>query len=80
MDGDDVGMVEGAGRSGFLQESAIAFAVGDAVRRQDLDRHRARELGVARSEHDAHTAFAKLRFDDVAAEGLTVIEPRAEAS
>src|SRR5262245_66200765 len=37
-DGDDVGMVERAGRLRFLYEPLPAFGIGDLLRRQDFDR------------------------------------------
>jgi hypothetical protein len=63
-----LGMVQGAGGLGFLNEATLALRIGDFIGRKNLDGDRAGELRVTSLEHDAHAALAELRFNGVAAE------------
>ena len=77
VDGDDVGMVQGAGGLGLLHEPALAVGIGDLVGGKDLDRDGALELRVAGLEDDAHAAFAQLRLERIATQGLANHRGRA---
>ena len=72
VDGDDVGVVEPAGRARLLVEAR--FVLGHLVRRQRevdrLDRNDAVQHRVARLVDDAHGALPELRKKLVAAELL----------
>ncbi len=58
VDRDDVGMVE---LRECLGLAAQALGERSAARTHDLDRDTARELGIGRLPHDAHSALAELR-------------------
>jgi hypothetical protein len=68
VDGDDVGMVEGAEGAGFLLETLSPDGVAGNVGGQNFDRHRTIEPCVLGSEHLSHAAFAQLIEDFVVAE------------
>ena len=70
VDGDDVGMVQRAGRFGLRDEALLAAGVGNFVVGQDLDRHRAVQVVVPSFVNHTHAAFAELRFDPVVLERL----------
>ena len=59
----DVRMIERGEQARFAREAGAAFRIGGEVRRQDLDRHVATELAVARAIDLAHAASAE-RGDD----------------
>ena len=60
VDHDDVRVVQGARRLGFLHEPRLARRVGHALRRQHLDGYEAIQVGVAGFVHHTHAAFAEL--------------------
>ena len=62
---DDVGVIEGGGRPGFLLESRDAVRVRRHDRRQDLDRDFAMQARVVRPIDLAHAAFAQFIEDAV---------------
>ena len=68
VDGRDVRVVERGQDLGFALEPREARRIGRHRRRQDLDRHVAFQLAVARAIDLAHSAFADLRGDFVGAE------------
>jgi hypothetical protein len=61
-------MIQRARRLGLLFESMQPIRIFRQLSRQDLDRHVAIQLLVARAIHLAHAAFANLRADFVTAE------------
>ena len=67
-DRQDVRMRERRDRLGLALEARQRVGVGGEMRRQDLDRHLAVELGVAGAEDLAHPALAELGDDLVGAE------------
>ena len=69
VNGDDVGMIQGGGGLGFLDEAQLAVGVGDLVGRQNLDRDKAVQLRIAGLVDDAHTALAQLLDDLVVRNG-----------
>ena len=76
VDRTDVRMIEGREQPRFTLEARTAIGVGDEGLRQDLDRHVAPELRIARAVHLAHAAGSDQRSDLVrseplAAEGLS---------
>ena len=68
VDGDDVRVVQRAGRLGFLNEALFAGGISDLVGGQDLDRHRAVQVGVVGLVNHTHAAFTELRYDPVVVE------------
>jgi hypothetical protein len=58
VDGEDVGVVEGAGGAGLLLEPAEVVAVGD-LRGEDLDGHLAVETGIVGPVDLTHAARAE---------------------
>ena len=68
VDRDDVGMAERRCGSGLLLESLQPARVPRELRRQDLDRHLARQLRIPRPVHLAHAARAQKPADLVGAE------------
>ena len=64
-DGDDVRMIEGGERSGFVAESSEAVVVSLKCGRQELDRDRAPQLLVEGAVDDAHPAFADAVADTI---------------
>ena len=68
VDGDDVGVVEGASGFGFLDKTLFPGGIGDLVGEQDLNRHRAVQVGVAGFVDYAHAALPELGFDAIVAE------------
>ena len=60
VDDDDVGMAEGRGGLGLLDEALLPFGIGDLVWRQDLDGDETVEVGVDGLVDDAHAALADL--------------------
>ena len=67
--GADVGVVEGRGRLGLLEEAALRGLVAGQIGREDLDRHLALEARVVGRVDDPHAAAAELGADRVRAEG-----------
>ena len=67
VDGDDVGMIELAGRARLLLESANPVHVGREGGQNQLHGHLAIETRVARAIHVAHAAGAEPRDDLVGA-------------
>ena len=63
VDGDDVRVVERAGRLGLVLEAAQPLGVLGEVGVDDLERHIAREPLVARAVDLAHAALAEERDD-----------------
>ena len=61
VDGDDVGMVQGRGGLGFLDESPLALRIGHQFWRKHLDGNEAIQMRVARLVDDPHPAFAETR-------------------
>jgi len=59
VNGDDVGVVEGGGGAGLLDEAGAAVRVGEAIGGQDLDRDLAAEAGVAGAVDLAHAPGAE---------------------
>jgi len=72
VDGDDVGVVEAAGRARLAQEALahLVHDVGRQVGQQRLDGHLALDERVDRPVHGAHRAAPELTEDPVTAEGL----------
>ena len=70
VDGRDVRVVQRGQDLGFALEPREACGIGRHRRRQDLDRHVAFQLAVARAIDLAHSAFAQLRDDFVGAEAV----------
>jgi hypothetical protein len=68
MEHADVGMVQAREQPRFALEAGARVAVRPDVRRQDLDRDRAIEAGVACAVDFAHAARAEGRLDDVGTE------------
>ena len=68
VDGEDVRVREGGDRLRLALEAPERVGILGEVPRQDLDRHLALELRVARAEDDAHPALAELRDDLVGSE------------
>ena len=70
VDGDDVGMVEAAGRARLAQEALahLAHDLRGQVRQQRLDRDVALDERIDGAVHRAHGAAAELGDDDVAPE------------
>ena len=68
IDGADVRMVEGRENPGFALEADQTVRVLGEERREDLDRHVAIELAVARAVDIAHPATAKEVHDRIRAE------------
>ena len=66
VDGEDVGVVERRGGARFQLEAAQAIGVIGEGRGEDLDGHRAPELGVVRPVHFAHAPGVHERDDVVA--------------
>jgi hypothetical protein len=62
VDGADVRVVQRRRRARFTQKPTDRLLVADPVRGQELERDRARELGVFRFVHDAHAAGTE-RFE-----------------
>jgi hypothetical protein len=60
VDGDDMRVVEGGGRAGFLNEPAVPIGIRCRFGRQHLDRDRPPEPGVVRGVDNAHAAAANL--------------------
>ena len=71
MNGDDARMIQGAGGLGLVDETLAAFAIGQLVRRQNLDGDGAVELRVEGLVDDAHPALAELGFNQVPVERVT---------
>jgi hypothetical protein len=63
-------VVQGGEGEGFTPEPLAAIRVGGHLRREDLERHRARERGVLGLIDHAHVALADLPHDPVVAECL----------
>ena len=63
VDRDDVGIVEGGGRAGLLDEALPPAGVGHPVRGQEFQGDEAAETGVASLVDDTHPAFAELLDD-----------------
>jgi hypothetical protein len=83
IDGADVLVVESREYLGFALEADQTVRVLGEERREDLDRHVAIELAVARAVHVAHPATAKVVDDRIRAElpsderrGLLCSHPR----
>ncbi len=68
---DDVGMIQRGRSLSFVHEPPPAVGIGDLVRRQNLQRNKAIEPGVARLPHLAHASRAEQRDDFVRAEADT---------
>ena len=60
VDRDDVGVFEAGGRPRLPLEPLHELGVERERKRQDLHRHLALELTVARTVHDGHPAAAQL--------------------
>ena len=60
VDVNDVGVIQGRGRLGFLDEPSLALGVSDLLRRQDLEGNRTVEVGVAGLVDHSHPALAEL--------------------
>ena len=71
VDGEDVGVVQGRGRAGFLLEAAQAIGIAGPERRQHLDRDIAVEPRVARPVDVAHASGAEGREDLVRTEAAS---------
>src|SRR5262249_42287132 len=65
---DDVGVVQGRSRAGFLLEALETGGVVSQIRRQHLDRHLAREARVTRPPDLPHPARAKRGEDFIRTE------------
>ena len=76
VDRRDVGMVQGGERPGLALEADDAVRVGPEHRRQNLDRHVAIELRVARAIDLAHPAAAERRHHDVSTDAQARLEAR----
>ena len=70
VDGEDVGMVQGAGGSGFPLEPTQPIRVRGHRIGQHLDRHLAPDSGIARPVHLSHSARSERRKNLVASELL----------
>ena len=70
VDVDDVGMIEGRGGLGLLDEPALAFGVGDLLGRQDFQGNKAVEVRVAGLVDHSHPALAQLLEDLVVGDTL----------
>jgi len=68
IDGQNVWMIQGAGRLGLLLEPPQAFRVLRKGCRKNFDRHFAIKLGIFGQVHLAHSTRADLRTDFVTAE------------
>jgi hypothetical protein len=68
-DGENLRMIEGAGRAGFDLESAPPVGIRLRVRADHLDRDLAPEAGIARAVHLAHASGPERRGDDVGGRG-----------
>ena len=75
--GEDVRMIERGEHAGFALEAGQPIGVGDEQRRQDLDRHIASELCVARAVDVAHPAGAHQLHDLVRAEAIAALQRTA---
>ena len=73
--GDDVGVVQRGGRTGFLLESAEPIGVGTEDQRHDLDRNVPAEPRIVRPIYLAHAAGAERGNDFVAADPFAGLEP-----
>ena len=60
VNGDDVGVIERRGGLGLLHEAPLTLRIGDPLRRQDLDRHKAAQVRVAGFVDHTHPAFPEL--------------------
>src|SRR5262249_29141301 len=68
VNGENVGMVEGAGGAGFLFEPQPPRGIGSYIVRQHLERDLAPQPGVARPVDFAHTSSADRRNDFIGTE------------
>ncbi len=71
VNGDDAGMIQGAGGLGLMDEALPVFAIGAFVGGQDLDGDGAVELRVEGLVDDPHPALAELGFNPIAVERVT---------
>ena len=74
VDRDDVRMVQGRGRPGFLLESAKPLGVRGHLLGQDFDSDLSPQLEVLGLVHFSHTARAQLGEDLVVAEASAGLE------
>ena len=70
MDGDDVGMLETAGESGFRTESCEAQRIRGEVRRQELDGDMTTDRTLDREPDDTHSSAGNFPDEFVIAEAL----------
>ena len=68
VDSENVGMIERAGRSGFLLEPPQPVQIAAEVGRQDLDRNLAAQPRVFRPVHFTHAARTNAGHDFIRAE------------
>jgi hypothetical protein len=68
VNGEDVGMVDGAQHAGFVLEALQAVGIAGKGFGQDLDRDVAGQTGVACSIDFSHTARAQGRLNLVGAQ------------
>ena len=71
VDGADVGMVQGRGRPGLLEEPLLGRLVAGQLGREELQRDQSLEPGVLRLVDLPHPASADERDDLVLAEPRT---------
>ena len=61
MDGDDVGMIEGRGGFGFLDEAPLAIRIGDEFGWKHFDGNKAVQMLVACLVDNSHPSLAEKR-------------------
>jgi hypothetical protein len=71
VNGTDVGVVEGGGRTGFSLESFESLIVFGESFGQELEGHETAELSVLGLIHHTHTTAAELFQDAIVGNGRT---------
>jgi len=70
VDRDDVGMVEGGGGAGLLDEALPALGPLKGLRAEDFESDLAPEAGAFSEGNDPHAAFTELVKDLIVRNGL----------
>src|SRR4030095_3342787 len=76
VDGDDVGMVQGRRRFGFLCKAPFAIRICHEFGRKYLDSDEAVQMLVARLVDNSHSTLAKTRKDLVVTQTLSYQTPQ----